>query len=202
LLEAEAADANSSKSPRQVAIWWREPSGWASRTGLGLYLFDLELRRLANTLPLVYPELRSERAELSVPGVEKSSGDTDLDVGLRERAVSRPRPLPSASARLEVTDAASGSVELLLGPVGALVDLLNSHPVLAVATAVTLAQAARPGVRIAIRVVRVSLDISRRLTLQALHAALQALVEEPRGRYVAVIRIQQDGSVTLVLMER
>jgi hypothetical protein len=204
-IEAEAADARLNRAARTFVLW-HEPLSWASRSGLGLYSLDRELRRLAAVAPDVYPELVStERPlvsrELPPELIDETDELLEFEEDQRVRERRAPRPAPALRTRMEVVDAAPGSLDILLGGVGSLVELLNTHGVLAVATAITLAQGARPFGRIGIRVLRAGALTGKRITISVLRGALRALEAEPKGRFAVVIRVEADESVTVVVID-
>jgi hypothetical protein len=96
---------------------------------------------------------------------------------------------------------APGSIDVLLEAAGVLEDILNSRGVLALVSAVTLAGAARPAAELAVRVLKTTLRAGKRVTVLTLRATLLALGEEPRGLTAYLVRLEADGTITVVVIE-
>jgi len=201
--DAQIADARFESAASRTVVLWHEPSAWATRSGLGLYGLDLELRRLAGVLPELFPELASIEELLAFPETAQLPLAEPEEFGIRQprREPELPRPIEAQRTRMEIVDAAPGTLTVLLQAVGALVDVLNSYGVTALVNAIAIAGTGVVGARIGIRVLHAPLLTGKRLTIRLLRRALRALGDEPQGRFAVLVRTEGDGSRTLVIIE-
>lgn len=199
--DAQLADASFESEASHTFVLWHEPSAWATRSSLGLYALDLELRRLTGVLPELFPELEAMDDFVGSSEALPPLAEREAPGARRRQEPALPRPIEPQRTRMEIVDAAPGTLFVLLEPVGALVDVLNSHGVTALVNAIEILGAGVVGARIGVRVLRAPLLAGKRITIRLLRRALRALDGEPQGRFAVLIRIEADGAVTIVIID-
>jgi hypothetical protein len=125
-----------------------------------------------------------------------------------------PRPLPATQAGFRIVDAGVGTFEVLLQPVGGLIDYLSSQPVTAIVNLTALWMVGKPIQIRAIQGIRRVVRGSRRLTLAIAKELVAHLEEQPplvdtrkegstgqSGTHLVLIHRDEQGLWTVMSLE-